>query len=90
SVQSSGFHPIQKADGTTGYTDTPVSRKGSYNDLLPSLNATAELAEGLLLRGAASKTFIRPALTDIAYKRTASWSSFRFTDGNPDLQPTYA
>jgi len=90
SVQSSGFHPIQKADGTTGYTDTPVSRKGSYNDLLPSLNATAELAEGLVLRGAASKTFIRPALTDIAYKRTASWSSFRFTDGNPDLQPTYA
>lgn len=90
SVQSSGFHPIQKADGITGYTDTPVSRKGSYNDLLPSLNATAELAEGLLLRGAASKTFIRPALTDIAYKRTASWSSFRFTDGNPDLQPTYA
>jgi len=90
SVQSSGFHPIQRADGSTGYTDTPVSRKGSYNDLLPSLNATAELAEGLLLRGAASKTFIRPALTDIAYKRTASWSSFRFTDGNPDLQPTYA
>ena len=90
SVQSSGFHPIQRADGTTGYTDTPVSRKGSYNDLLPSLNATAELAEGLVLRGAASKTFIRPALTDIAYKRTASWSSFRFTDGNPDLQPTYA
>ncbi|MEN5221817.1 TonB-dependent receptor [Stenotrophomonas sp. TWI602] len=90
SVQSSGFHPIQRADGSTGYTDTPVSRKGSYNDLLPSLNATAELAEGLVLRGAASKTFIRPALTDIAYKRTASWSSFRFTDGNPDLQPTYA
>ena len=90
SVQSSGFHPIQRADGSTGYTDTPVLRKGSYNDLLPSLNATAELAEGLVLRGAASKTFIRPALTDIAYKRTASWSSFRFTDGNPDLQPTYA
>ncbi len=90
SVQSSGFHPIQRADGSTGYTDTPVLRKGSYNDLLPSLNATAELAEGMVLRGAASKTFIRPALTDIAYKRTASWSSFRFTDGNPDLQPTYA
>lgn len=90
SVLSFGYHPLQNADGTTGYTDTPVSRKGSYDDLLPSLNATAELANGLLLRAAASKTMMRPALTDIAYKRTASWSSFRFTDGNPDLQPTYA
>jgi len=90
SVTSSGFHPIQNADGSTGYTEDPVSQKGSYDDLLPSLNFTAELAEGLLLRGAASKTLIRPALTDVAYKRTASWSSFRFTDGNPNLQPTYA
>ncbi|HYM85955.1 MAG TPA: TonB-dependent receptor, partial [Pseudoxanthomonas sp.] len=51
---------------------------------------TAELSAGLLLRAAASETMIRPALTDVAYKRTASWSSFRFTDGNPDLKPTYA
>lgn len=90
SVLSFGYHPVQNADGTTGYTDSPVSKKGSYDDLLPSLNATAELADGLLLRAAASETMMRPSLTDIAYKRTASWSSFRFTDGNPDLQPTYA
>lgn len=90
SVMSFGYHPIQNPDGTTGYTDTPVSKKGSYKDVLPSLNMTAELADGLLLRAAASETLIRPALTDVAYKRTASWSSFRFTDGNPDLQPTYA
>lgn len=90
SVLSAGYHPIQKPDGSIGYTDSPVSRKGSYDDLLPALNTTAELADGLLLRAAASKTMIRPALTDVAYKRTASWSSFRFTDGNPDLQPTYA
>ncbi|MGO1073779.1 TonB-dependent receptor [Lysobacter sp. CA199] len=90
SVLSSGYHQVQNGNGTTGYTDAPVSRKGSYDDLLPSLNLTAELAPDLLLRAAASKTMIRPALTDIAYKRTASWSSFRYTDGNPDLQPTYA
>ncbi len=89
-VTSFGYHPIQRPDGSTGYTDTPVSKDGSYDDLLPSLNMTAELAHGLLLRAAASKTMMRPALTDIAYKRTASWSSFRFTDGNPDLKPTYA
>ncbi len=89
-VTSSGYHPVQHADGSSGYTDTPVSSKGDYSDVLPSLNFTAELADGLLLRGAASKTLMRPALTDIAYKRTASWSSYRFTDGNPGLEPTYA
>jgi len=89
-VQSYGYHPVQNPDGSTGYTDAPVSRKGDYSDVLPSLNLTAELAPDLLLRAAASETLIRPALTDVAYKRTASWSSFRFTDGNPDLQPTYA
>ncbi|KLJ00292.1 TonB-dependent receptor [Luteimonas sp. FCS-9] len=90
SVLSYGYHPVQREDGSTGYTDAPVSKAGSYTDVLPSFNATAELASGLLLRAAASKTLIRPALTDVAYKRTASWSSYRFTDGNPDLQPTYA
>lgn len=89
-VDSFGFHPIQRPDGSTGYTDTPVSQDGSYDDLLPSFNMTAELSPGLLLRAAASKVMMRPALTDIAYKRTASWSSYRFTDGNPALKPTYA
>ncbi len=89
-VDSFGFHPIQRPDGSTGYTDTPVSKDGSYDDLLPSFNMTAELSPGLLLRAAASKVMMRPALTDVAYKRTASWSSYRFTDGNPELKPTYA
>ena len=51
---------------------------------------TAELMDNLVLRAAASETLMRPALTDLAYKRTASFNSFRFTDGNPDLKPTYA
>ncbi|CAN7411424.1 TonB-dependent receptor [Pseudoxanthomonas sp. LjRoot143] len=90
SVTSFGYHPVQNPDGSTGYTDTPVSKDGGYTDVLPSFNLTAELADGLLLRAAGSETLIRPALGDVAYKRTASWSSFRFTDGNPDLKPTYA
>ena len=89
-INGLGFFQVDMPDGSTGYTDTPVSKDGSYDDLLPSFNMTAELAQGLLLRAAASKTMMRPALTDIAYKRTASWSSFRFTDGNPALKPTYA
>jgi len=90
SITSSGFHQVQTPTGGTSYTPDPVSSDGSYDKLLPSLNFTAELTDSIVFRGAASETFIRPALTDLAYKRTASWSSFRFTDGNPNLKPTYA
>ncbi|EGF92952.1 tonB-dependent receptor family protein [Asticcacaulis biprosthecium C19] len=89
-VNSAGYHQVQNPNGTTGYTPAPVSKEGTYQKLLPSLNFTADLMDNLVLRGAASETLMRPALTDLAYKRTASWNSFRFTDGNPDLKPTYA
>ncbi|WP_288739329.1 TonB-dependent receptor [uncultured Rheinheimera sp.] len=89
-VTSFGYHPIQNEDGTTGYTKDPVSADGSYNDLLPSLNLTVEVADDVIWRTAASETLMRPALGDIAYKRTVSWSEFRFKDGNPGLKPTKA
>jgi iron complex outermembrane receptor protein len=90
SITSSGYHQIQTPTGGTTYTPAPVSSEGSYNKLLPSVNFTADLTDSIVLRGAASKTLMRPALTDLAYKRTASWNSFRFTDGNPNLKPTFA
>lgn len=90
SITSSGYHQIQNPNGTTGYTPDPVSSDGSYDKVLPSLNISAELTDSLMFRAAASETLIRPALTDLAYKRTASFNSFRFTDGNPNLKPTYA
>ena len=90
SITSSGYHQVQNPNGSTGYTPLPVSSDGGYDKLLPSLNFTAELTDSLVFRGAASETLMRPALTDLAYKRTASWNSFRFTDGNPNLKPTYA
>jgi TonB-dependent receptor len=67
-----------------------VSSEGRYDKFLPSFNAHAEITDTLILRAAASQTLIRPALTDLAYKRTASYSSYRYTDGNPGLKPTYA
>ncbi len=90
SVLSYGYHPIQKPDGSTGYTDEPVSADGSYTDVLPSFNLTVEVADNLIWRTAASETLMRPELGDIAYKRTVSWSGFRFKDGNPGLKPTTA
>jgi TonB-dependent receptor len=89
-VTSAGYHQIQTSNGGTGYTSAPVSSEGSYKEFLPSFNAHADIWDGLVLRAAASQTLMRPALTDLAYKRTASWNSFRFTDGNPGLKPTYA
>ncbi|MFC7378914.1 TonB-dependent receptor [Brevundimonas sp. GCM10030266] len=90
SVTSSGYHQIQTPTGGTTFTPEPVSSDGGYDKFLPSLNFTAELTDSIVFRGAASETLIRPSLTNLAYKRTASWSSFRFTDGNPNLKPTYA
>jgi iron complex outermembrane receptor protein len=90
SVLSFGYHQVQNSDGTTGYTAEPVSKKGSYTDLLPSFNMTMELTDSLLFRAAASETLIRPELGDIAYKRTASVNEFKYRDGNPGLKPTYA
>ena len=72
SVLSFGYHQVQNDDGSNGYTDTPISKDGSYNDVLPSLNMTMELADGVLLRAAASETLMRPALGDIAYKRSVA------------------
>ncbi|MDO6487998.1 TonB-dependent receptor [Colwellia sp. 6_MG-2023] len=89
-VISSGYHQIQGSDGTTSYTSAPISKSGNYTDLLPSINFSLDLSDNLVLRAAASETLIRPALTDIAYKRTVSLSEFKYRDGNPDLQPTYA
>ena len=60
-VESSGFHQVQNPNGTTGYTPEPVSSEGGYDKILPSLNINAELTDSIILRGAASKTLIRPA-----------------------------
>lgn len=89
-VNSSGYHQVQSDDGSTGYTPAPISKEGNYKETLPSINFSLELTDNLLFRAAASETFIRPALTDIAYKRTVSLSEFKYRDGNPDLKPTYA
>ncbi len=90
SITSSGYHQVPVGGGGTVYTPDPVSSDGGYDKLLPSLNFTAELTDSIVFRGAASETLIRPGLTDLAYKRTVSWGSFRYTDGNPNLKPTYA
>ena len=89
-ILSFGYHQIQHIDGSEGFTSQPISQTGNYNRALPSFNFTAELADDVLLRMAASETLMRPSLVDIAYKRTANLADFKYHDGNPGLHPTLA
>ena len=89
-ILSFGYHEVQNSDGSTGFSSEPISKEGNYSDILPSLNMTVELRDDVLLRAAASETLMRPALEDIAYRREVSLNDFKYKDGNPDLEPTYA
>ncbi|MDR7268971.1 TonB-dependent receptor [Pelomonas saccharophila] len=76
-----------------------VSLSNSYNDVLPSLNATLQLINSkLLVRGGAAKVMARPAIDLLAPNvtcTTGSGSPARpggdgtddCTAGNPDLKP---
>jgi TonB-dependent receptor len=86
-ILSSGFREVRNADG---FTSELASKKGSYRNVLPSFNMTVEITDDLVFRAAASETLMRPSLSDIAYRRAVNTSSVKYTDGNPDLDPTYA
>ncbi|NIB40772.1 TonB-dependent receptor [Pseudomaricurvus alkylphenolicus] len=74
-------------------SDTPRNIDNSYTDVLPSLNLTLELDDGLLLRTAFSKTITRPTLTDLSTARDVTGTNVgteAITAGNPELEPTRA
>ena len=68
---------------------TPLSSKGHYTDILPSLNARLNLTDALILRAAASRVISRPTLTDLssAQSITSNPGNERITRGNPNLLP---
>ena len=68
---------------------TPLSSKGHYTDILPSLNARLDLTDKLILRAAASRVISRPTLTDLssAQSITSNPGNERITRGNPNLLP---
>ena len=81
---------------TTAYTAVysagtpPVSRKTSYDDVLPTLNTRLDLTDDMVVRFAASQTVTRPNLTDVAPQ--ISYTNLRpgnlqASGGNPDLSP---
>jgi TonB-dependent receptor len=68
---------------------TPLSFKGHYSDILPSINARLNLTPQLIFRAAASRVISRPTLTDLspAQSITSNPGNERISRGNPDLQP---
>jgi TonB-dependent receptor len=85
-------------------TSVPTDGKGSYNDVLPSLNLRFKLRDDLQLRLAASQAITRPTISQLnsymvlgtswsaaAAGQEASFAGFTgSTGGNPDLKPMKA
>lgn len=92
---SSGFSvPFQlviNEDGigniVLGDAAAPIAIENDYNDVLPSLNLTVELDEGLILRLAASEVVTRPTLSNLGPSISINATQNTASAGNPGLQP---
>ncbi|MFC4529056.1 TonB-dependent receptor [Dyella halodurans] len=101
SGSTANLTPAQLALFSGAYV--PIDGKGSYHNLLPSLNLRFKLTDDLQLRLAASKAMTRPDITQLnSYmKLGASWGGpagqeptitgwTASTGGNPNLKPMEA
>lgn len=64
-VQGALIQSVDDGSGRASLVASPQTTVGSYSELLPSLNLRLDLAEGLLLRLAASRSLTRPSLADL-------------------------
>lgn len=78
-----------RSDPATGGT-LPLDIRHDYLDTLPSLNLRYELAQGLYLRGAASKSLTRPDFLQLSPSLILNAVSQTGTAGNPALRPIRA
>jgi TonB-dependent receptor len=84
--------PTSSPDVTYSPAD-PLTQSGSYNKLLPSINAGYWLKQDLLLRAAVARVMARPSLNQLAPTRTDNTLDRTFAvfyDGNADLKPVVA
>lgn len=71
----------------------PLTQKGSYDKLLPSINFGYWIHDRLLMRAAAAKVMARPSLNQLAPTRTDSSLSRTYLvnyQGSADLKPVEA
>ena len=91
---SQGFTAVDSEGLSTGMnynlTDpVPVAKDYSYSNLLPSVNFSLEMQEGLFFRAAAAKVMTRPSmnLTGVDESYSGNFESASHTYGNPTLDP---
>ena len=83
-----------ESNGLTN-TSRPIYGENKYTDLLPSLNASYEVADNMLLRFGAAKVMARPLLGNLAPSITqfsapnaaGATTGGTITVGNPKLEP---
>lgn len=80
--QVSGYQSVPASTGTA-----PLGLDHAYIDALPSMNVRYELAKGLFLRGAASKSVTRPDFNQLSPSLTLNSAQRNGAAGNPALQP---
>ena len=71
----------------------PLTEKGNYSKVLPSLNVGWWLRKDILIRAAAAQVISRPSLNQLAPTRTDGTLDRTFEvfyDGNADLEPVEA
>jgi iron complex outermembrane receptor protein len=66
---------------------THVSANRSYTDLLPSVNASRNLRDDVVLRLAAARTMARPDFTDVSPRVTLNPGSLTGQGGDPNIDP---
>lgn len=67
----------------------PISFKGEYTDILPSLNARLSVTDDVIVRFAASRVMTRPTLSDLSPRQSIQTNpgNESIKRGNPDLKP---
>jgi iron complex outermembrane receptor protein len=81
-------HTLQDSTAFINGALGTVSR--SYNNVLPSVNATYRLSDDLLLRGAASKAMARDTFQDLSSNISINATTGSASAGNPNLNPIKA
>jgi iron complex outermembrane receptor protein len=88
-----GVRYVETDTTSTGWdfqNDREISEKGSYSNVLPSLNVKYDLTDEIVARFAAGKSISRPAPFALSYAVNLTPETSSGTAGNPNLSPVQA
>jgi iron complex outermembrane receptor protein len=91
-LYDAGLRYVQTRQSSTGYQQgTPVTvDRPMYDDWLPSANTALWLTDQIVLRLAAARVMVRPALGDLSPGAGVDSAGYVINFQNPNLNPTRA